>query len=178
MTVESQLLPKFAVGRALACALLAAALPVFAIVPSANAASDLCGYFSPDPNDTAGPPIAFFADLSADEESAVTESPGTGRVDFVLDRDTLRLTWKVAFRDLTSEAIGLHIHGPQTPGGEGGILIDLAPNGVRSGIEGETTLNDGLLAYLVQDRMYVNLHTQKYKIGELRGQIRKQRPQC
>lgn len=141
--------------------------------------SDLsCAYFSPNPDDREGPPINFFADMSADEESAVTESPGKARADFTLDRKTLKLTWKVTFEKLTSAPEGLHIHGPQTPGGEAGILIDLAPKGVISGVEGEAELNDGLLGYLVQDRMYVNLHTKKYPAGELRGQVRKARPKC
>jgi hypothetical protein len=138
----------------------------------------LCGYFSPIPDDRSGPPIAFYADLSADEESAVTESPGVGRVDFTLDRATLNFKWTLSYRGLTSPPTAAHIHGPGSPGGEAGILLDLAPKGLSSGVAGTTTLNDGLLAYLVQDRMYVNLHTTKYPGGELRGQIQKTRPKC
>ncbi len=138
-----------------------------------------CAWFSPNPDDRAGAPIRFFADLSADEESAVTESPGAGRVEFVLDRKTLRLTWQVTFRKLTTPPTGLHVHGPQTPGGEAGILFELAPpRGLRDGVSGEKILDDGLLGYLVQDRLYVNLQTRKYPAGELRGPVRKARPDC
>lgn len=138
-----------------------------------------CAFFSPDPKDTQGPPIHFVASISADEESAVTESPGSGRVEFVLDRATLKFDWKVRFKDLTSTPVGLHVHGPQTPGGEAGILFELAPKDmIKDGLTGSTTLNDGQLIYLINDRMYVNLHTTKYPAGELRGSIRKQRPQC
>ncbi|MBM3514602.1 MAG: CHRD domain-containing protein [Alphaproteobacteria bacterium] len=138
-----------------------------------------CAYFSPDPKDTKGPPIQFFAMINADEESAVTESPGSGLAEFVLDRATLKFDWKVTFKDLTSAPVGLHVHGPQTPGGEAGILFDLAPKDqIKSGLTGSMTLNDGQLIYLINDRMYVNLHTTKYPAGELRGSIRKQRPKC
>ncbi len=137
-----------------------------------------CAFFSPKADDTKGPPILFYADLSADEESAVTESPGRGRADFVLDRATLNFTWKVTYKDLTSRATGLRIHGPGTPGGEAGILIDMAPKGMTPMIEGSSVLNEGLLAYLVQDRMYVNLVTTTYPNGELRAPIRKARPTC
>jgi hypothetical protein len=143
-----------------------------------NSPSKACGFFSPNPDDTSGPPVVFYADLSADEESAVTESPGSGRVDFQLDRASLKLSWTLTFKNLTSPPTGVHIHGPQTPGGEAGILIDLAPGGVKSGAVGSSVLNDGLLAYLVQDRMYVNLHTTKYPMGELRSPIKKARPKC
>ncbi len=137
-----------------------------------------CAWFSPVPDDRSGPPIHFFADLSADEQSAVTLSPGVGRADFTLDRRTLQLTWRVRFSALTSAPTGLHIHGPQTPGAEAGVLIDLAPRGARDGVAGSVVLGDGLLGYLVQDRMYVNLKTRRYPAGELRGPVRKARPQC
>ena len=132
----------------------------------------------PDPQDTAGPPINFYADLSADEESAVTESPGKGRVDFVLDRATLKFSWRASFSGITSRATQLYIHGPGTPGGEAGMILDLAPRGIKSPTVGETVLNEGYLVYLVQDRLYVNLHTARYPAGELRGTIKKARPKC
>ena len=145
------------------CLLAVLTLSTFSVVRAQPGRPDLsCAYFSPNPDDTAGPPITFHADLSADEQSAVTESPGTGRVEFVLDRATLKI----------------HIHGPQTPGGEAGILIDLALKGMTLPIEGATVLNEGLLAYLVQDRLYVNLHSTKYPLGELRGPVKKARPKC
>lgn len=137
-----------------------------------------CGYYSPDENDTSGPPISFYADLSADEQSAVTESPGLGRADLVLKRSTLELTWKITFNDTTSPATGIHIHGPQTPGGEAGVVVDLAPEGMTNPLEGSTTLSEGTLIYLVQDRLYINLHTTGYPAGELRGHIKKARPKC
>lgn len=158
--------------------LIACALSVAAFAQAQPKPDMSCAYFSPDPADRKGPPIHFYADMSADEESAVTESPGKGRADFTLDRATLKLTWKITFDKLTSAPTALNVHGPQTPGGEAGILFDLAPKGVKSGVEGETELNDGLLGYLVQDRMYVQLKTAKYPAGELRGQVRKARPKC
>ena len=158
--------------------ILAVALMLTQFADAAAATDTSCLFFSPDPKDTSGPPILFVAALSADEESAVTESPGKGLVEFSLDRATLRLSWKLTFSDLTSPPTGVHIHGPQAPGGEAGILIDLAPRGVKNPTEGSSILNDGSLAYLVQDRLYVNLHTTKYPGGELRSPVRKIRPKC
>ncbi len=120
---------------------------------------------------TDGPPIHFYADLSADEQSAYTESPGVGRVDFVLERATLRLSWTLTYSKLTSAATGVGIHGPQTPGGNAGLLIDMAPKGMSSPLKGAAVITDGQLEYLLTGRTYVNLRTAKYKAGELRGQI-------
>lgn len=126
--------------------------------------------------DDLGPPIRFGAELSADEQSAYTESPGVGRAEFVLERATLRLSWTLSYRDLTSAPIGVAIHGPQTPGGNAGVLIDMAPKGIQNPLKGSAILTDGQLEYLLTGRTYVNLRTQKYKVGELRGQIMRQPP--
>ena len=123
-----------------------------------------------------GPPVVFYADLSADEESAFTESPGTGLFECSLDRATLKLTWKVTYSKTTSPVTSAGIHGPQVPGSEAAVLIDLGKKGLGSPIEGSAILSEGDLEYLLTGRMYVNLLTVKYPAGELRGQLKRQRP--
>ena len=157
----------------------AIALPAVAAPDPRRPKVDMsCAYFAANPDDDNGPPITFFADLSPEEESWVAASSGKGRVEFTLNRKTLELTWKATFGNLTSPAKSFAIHGPQTPGGEAAALFDLAPKGVKSPMEGTLTLNPGTLAYLVQDRMYVQLSTAKYPLGELRATIQKNRPKC
>jgi hypothetical protein len=129
------------------------------------------------PNNVDGPALEFFTDLAADEESAVTDSPGIGHAEFVLDRKTLRLTWKITYSGLTAAPTSISLHGPQTPGGNAGVLLDLAPKGMKSPLEGAAIINDGQLEYLLTGRIYINLFTTKYKEGELRGQIKRRRPE-
>lgn len=124
--------------------------------------------------DDAGPPIHFIAELSADEQSAYTESAGQARVEFVLERATLRLSWTLTYGGLTSAPVGVAMHGPQSPGGNAGVLIDMGVGGIRSPLRGSAILTDGQLEYLLTGRTYVNLRTQKYPAGELRGQIMRQ----
>ncbi len=122
------------------------------------------------PEDTR--PIRFTADLSADEESAPTESPGKGRVDFVLERATLKFSWTLTYEGLTSPITEVWIHGPQRPGTNAGKLINLGQGGLKSPVQGSVVLNEGQLEYLLAGRFYVNLFTTKYKDGgELRGQV-------
>ena len=158
-----------------AVVLLALPFAVPAFAQSSNI-SKLQGDAANKSADTEGPPIAFYTELSADEESAETYSPGKGRFDVTLDRKTLKFTWKVTYSGLTSPLTSASIHGPQTPGCEAGVLIDLAPKGLRAPLEGSVTLNEGQLEYLLTGRMYVNLHTVKYPNGEIRGQLSRQRP--
>ncbi|MDG2243447.1 MAG: CHRD domain-containing protein [Rhodospirillaceae bacterium] len=132
---------------------------------------------APDYAGTEGPPIKFRTALSADEQSAPTESPGSGLAEFVLDRPTQRLEWTVTYGKMTSNATGAHIHGPQTPGGNAGVLFDLAPDGMSSPLTGSVVLNDGELEYLLTGRLYVNIHSTRYPAGELRGQVMRVRPE-
>jgi hypothetical protein len=120
-------------------------------------------------------PIHFAAVLSADEQSAPTYSDGSGRAEFVLDRATLEFSWVVTYRGLTTAITGAHIHGPQLPGTNAGILIDIGDKGLGSPLTGSAILTDGLLEYLLAGRLYVNIHSTKYKDGELRGQIKRLR---
>ncbi len=132
---------------------------------------------SQDYSGTEGPPIRFRALLSADEQTLTTESPGVGCALFVLDRPTLRIEWTVTYKELTSAAMAAHVHGPQGVGSNAGVLWDLAPAGMKSPLTGSIVLNDGQLEYLLTDRVYVNIHSRRYPEGELRGQIRRLRPE-
>ncbi len=137
-----------------------------------------CAFFSPDPDDRSGPPIRFHADLSAHGQRAPTDSPGVGRADFVLERDTFKFSWRVSFEALTSEPLALQIHGPVPAEGEAPALFDMVPQRFSSPVEGERILSLGEVAYLVQNLLYVNLRTTKYPEGEIRGLVKKLRPKC
>lgn len=132
----------------------------------------------PKVNNDNGPPIQFYTDLSAEEESAITDSPGTGHVEFELERKTLKLSWKLTYSNLTSPPTSVSLHGPQNPGGNAGVVVNMSPKGVTNPLVGEAVISDGILAYLMSDRLYVNVFTTKYKEGgELRGQLKRRRPE-
>src|SRR5262245_12971351 len=114
------------------------------------------------PPDEEGPPIHWRAELSEEQESTPTYSPGKGVAEFVLDRKTQRFTWKVTYSNL-GEVIGAAVHGPQTVGGEAGVLFDLAPKGFgKLPLEGSVILPDGDIQLLTTDRFYVQIRTKKY----------------
>jgi len=118
--------------------------------------------------------ILFAADLSDDEQSTPTYSKGKGRAEIVLERETLRITWTVTFQDLSSPPIEVGLYGPENVGANAGMLIDFSGNGLKSPIKGSAILSDGQLQYLITGRVYVNITSQKWKAGELRGQLRRQ----
>jgi hypothetical protein len=119
-----------------------------------------------------GPPIHFLASLSADEESATVDSRGSGRAEFTLDRDSLRFSWHVSYKDLTSAPTLAAVHGPQRPGTDAVVLFEMGSKAqAKPPIDGSVVLSDAQLQYLLSGRLYVNIHTAKYPNGELRGQI-------
>lgn len=124
----------------------------------------------PDPS-LSGPPLKFRVDLSPEEESHVVKSAAKGVGEMTLERATMQLSWTISFENMTSRATAAHVHGPQTPGGNAGVLFPLASGSVTSPIKGSVILNEGQLEYILTGRAYVNIHTEKYPDGELRAQI-------
>ena len=121
--------------------------------------------------------IRFATDLSPDEESIPTYSSASGHAEFILNRETLKLTWVITYKDLSGPAVTAGLYGPENVGGTSGILIDFrsSPSGtLASPIRGSAVLTDGQLQYLVTGRVYANIHTAKWKDGELRGQLQRQ----
>lgn len=137
-----------------------------------------CAYFSKDPDDRSGPPITFYADLSDDAQSLPTDSPGIGRADFILERDTLKLFWTVKYSDLTTQPVALNMHGPKAAAVDAPVLFDMTPESFESPVKGERTLSLGEATNLVQHLLYINLQTTRYPEGELRGPVQKARPVC
>jgi hypothetical protein len=119
--------------------------------------------------------IIFAANLTPDDQSTPTESPGTGYAEVRLERATLKITWKVTYRGLTSKPIAAGLYGPENVGANAGQVVNLGVRGLASPIQGSEVLSDGVFQYLITGRVYVNIHTTRYKDGELRGQLRRQR---
>ncbi len=120
--------------------------------------------------------ILFTALLSDDDQSTPTVSPGTGFAEVRLERATMKITWKVTYKDLTSPPTAAGLYGPENVGGTAGLVVDLANGNPKSPLAGSMVLSDGVFQYLITGRVYVNIHSKKYPNGELRGQLRRQRP--
>ena len=118
-------------------------------------------------------PVLFRADFTADEQTATVNSAGRGLAEFSLDRATLRFSWKVTYGRVTSRVLGVSVNGPQRPGTNAGVQIDLAPRGPAPVLQGSAVLTEAQLDYLLAGRMYVNLRSARYPDGELRGQIQR-----
>lgn len=114
----------------------------------------------------------FKTELSGANESPPNDSAATGTATATYDTDTKTLTWHVEYNGLTGPAIGAHIHGPAVTGSNAGIMLPFPDP--KSPIDGSATLNADQEKSLADGALYVNIHTNAHKGGELRGQLVKQ----
>ena len=116
----------------------------------------------------------FRAALSGAAESPPVQSAGAGTAAVNLETTTKAISWRVEYTGLSGPAIGAHIHCGAPPGGNAGVAVPLgtAPNW-NSPLQGNAQLTDAQLAQLQGGQCYVNIHTDRNRPGEIRGQLMK-----
>jgi plastocyanin len=115
------------------------------------------------------------ASLSGDAERPdpiVTDAHGTGI--FRLEGELL--TFNIRYESLGGPATAAHIHGPASADSAAGILIDLTPHngdgfGISGILSGQIRISGEQRDTMLEGMTYVNVHTQAYPGGEIRGQI-------
>lgn len=108
----------------------------------------------------------------AQEVPSVTTT-GSANLTGEYDGDDNKLEYKIEWQNLSGNVTQAHIHGPALTGVNAAALIPLTItlNGTSGKIEGSVTLPDSTETFLLQGRLYYNLHTTLHPNGEVRGQI-------
>ena len=134
--------------------------------------------------------------LSGAKETPANSSTALGSMDVFYTRDTRILTYTVRWSGLTDSLLLMHIHGSSPSGFNAAviqsIIVPATPNGTvgngifpqktsvgkltyaKSGIISATLLVDGVFIKeqdLLNGLFYMNIHTNAYPGGEIRGQI-------
>jgi hypothetical protein len=107
--------------------------------------------------------------MSAASEVPPNTSSGSGNADVTYDTASKKLSWKISYSNLTGPATMAHFHGPAEAGKNAGVVVPIMP--VASPSEGSVTLTDAQAADLMAGKMYINVHTEANKGGEIRGQV-------
>ena len=113
----------------------------------------------------------FSAALSADQQTTLTNSDGTGTVKIEFDIASKTITWDVTYQGLTSRPTAVRLHGPAQPYTNGGPIIDLGAGGLASPIHGSVAIAAGHVQYLLLGWTYVSIATERYPGGEIRGKV-------
>ncbi len=128
---------------------------------------------------------SIFAQMNgANERPTPNNSTANGAAVFVRSGTTVNYT--VAFQGISSAPTGMHIHAPADGATVAGIIVDLMPipfqnsSGVVTGsftaanirpIGGNPAISlDSLFTLLTSGNAYVNVHSQSFLAGEIRGQ--------
>ena len=99
------------------------------------------------------------------------DSQGTGHMTGSYSTVTHRLKWHVVYKDLSSKLTMAHFHGPAQPGQNAPVLVPIVQKHHDSPIDGSKKIAASEAKVILDGMSYVNLHTTKYPMGELRGQV-------
>jgi hypothetical protein len=108
------------------------------------------------------------------QEVPSNASPGTGSCAVTVDDVTNFVDANCTFTGLVSPTTAAHIHAPAPPGVNAGIVLGLSvtPLGGTSGtVTGSGTLSATNIGHILAGNSYINVHTQQFPGGEIRGQI-------
>jgi hypothetical protein len=110
---------------------------------------------------------------SGSQEVPAVTTTGSGTLTGEYDGDDNKMEININWQGLSGTVTGAHIHGPSTTGVNAGVLIPLTinVNGTTGKIEMDVSLPDSTEQFLLQGRLYYNLHTVLHPNGEIRGQI-------
>ena len=111
--------------------------------------------------------MKFYADMTAGDETPLTDSKGNGTAFVTVDTDAKQVMWTVKIDGLTGDATAAHIHGPAAKGEKAGPEIDMS----KAIMAGNAAITDAQIADIKAGKTYVNVHTAKFPDGEIRGQL-------
>ena len=114
------------------------------------------------------------AALSGNQEVPPVATAGTGSAMLSVNFATGELSGTVSFTGLSSVAVAAHIH--QAPAGVNGLIIIPLTGGIglTSGtwtVPAGTVMTPAQLTALQTRGLYVQIHTQLFPAGEIRGQL-------
>lgn len=114
--------------------------------------------------------ITHLEALSIDgaQETPPVPTGATGRADCTVNVASHTLRYNISFSGLSSGEILAHIHGPAAVGAPGPIMFSLP---LGSPISGSFATTAGQEGDLNGSLTYVNIHTQNFGGGEIRGQL-------
>jgi hypothetical protein len=115
---------------------------------------------------------SYKAELKGSSQVPAVDSKGSGTLTATFDTASKKLSYEVAYKDLTGPATAAHFHGPADATSTAGVVVPVS-GAVTSPIKGEATLTDAQAADLQAGKWYFNIHTAAHGPGEIRGQVMK-----
>ncbi len=122
----------------------------------------------------------YLAVLNSGQETAKPDSNALGNALLTLDTETNMLCYSISFTDLDGVETAAHFHGPAGAGDDASPLFDITggsgPSPVgspKTGCVGPVTNEEKV--WLRKSEIYINIHSDDFPGGEIRGQVIRQR---
>ncbi len=117
--------------------------------------------------------VSLHSVLGGAQEVPANASPATGVADLSYDDVSNILTWDIDFAGLVAGLTNSHFHGNAPPGVAAGVKIAIPhTNGVTFGnLAGSAAVAQADEAALLGGLWYINIHSQSFPGGEIRGQV-------
>jgi hypothetical protein len=109
------------------------------------------------------------ASIDGAQETPPNGSTSTGSGTFTLDDSTGIATFNITHNCCTSGETQAHVHGPASPGVPAGIIYGLPAGNPKIGSSPVLTAQQQ--ADMLANLHYVNIHSNSFVAGEIRGQI-------
>jgi len=100
---------------------------------------------------------------------AGTGSAGTGTAAVTFNDVSGVLSWNIMWSGLGSPEIAMHFHGAALPNQNAGVQVGIGD--ITTPSSSNAVIVVAQAADLLSDLWYINLHTQQFPGGEIRGQV-------
>jgi hypothetical protein len=111
--------------------------------------------------------IKYTADLTGAAQVPPVETTATGHADLTVDTEAHTIAWTVTVDGLSGGPTAEHIHGPAS-------VTENAPAEINMSdavMEGSAEITEAQAADIAAGMTYLNVHTEKFPDGEIRGQV-------
>ena len=116
--------------------------------------------------------INWTASLDGAQEAPPSVSTATGSAFGTLDDISGQLSWNISWSGLIGTITAMHFHGPASPGVNAGVVVNIgAISGLTSPSIGFTVITAAQTSDFLADLWYINIHSDQYPGGEIRGQV-------
>lgn len=124
---------------------------------------------------TARADTVYIANLSSAQEVPSNPTSGTGFGTVTLNSAENQILVNLTWQGLTGQTIMGHIHGPALEGVNAPVLIPFwtptNPLPAAGSFTGSFSVSSTVVGYLKAGQLYMNIHTDLYPGGEIRGQL-------
>ena len=112
--------------------------------------------------------LTYFAVLNGGQVVPPSPSNAMGVGFLTFQENTKLICYSISYSQLQGNETEAHLHGAP-PGQTNAVLYDLVPGSPKVSCLGPIKPNEEKL--LKQGRMYINIHTDIFVAGEIRGQV-------